>query len=152
MSLAALISGIVGIVHGIEPDTAQTYRYRRHQPQSRSPIDSATVPRVFDVVVDGAPVASDRTHDGTVDHLVHRLAVVVVYPLAAVRSRDELASMIAEDVTALLGALRPPSAWSSFASELYIEDRGIVREESIGTDGQPVSYLISIPLTVHLEV
>lgn len=152
MSLLALISGVVGVVHGLTPTSAQSFRYRRHQPQSRSPIDSATVPRVFDVVVDGAPVASDRTHDGTVDHLVHRLAVVVVYPLAAVRSRDEMASMIAEDLAALIGALRPPSAWSTFAAELYIDDHNIIREESIGTDGQPVAYVVSVPFIAHLEV
>ena len=151
MGLGDILAGVAGIVTGVTPTTAATYRFVRHQPQSRGLLVASTRTRTFDVLA-GAPLESDRTSDGTVTHQVHDVAVQVVYPLAAWRSRDEMGEAMAEDTAALCGALRPPSAWSTFASELYVLGNQVGRDEVIGTDGEPVSIIITIPLIAHAEV
>ena len=151
MGLAEAIAGLVAVVEGVTPPTAATYRFTRHPPQSRGLLYASTRTRTFDVGI-GAPRESDRTTDGTVDYLVADMVVEVVYPLAAWRSRDELHAAMSGDAAALTSAIRPPSAWSTWAHELYVLGGDVGRDEVAGTDGEPVAYVLSIPLTVHTEV
>ena len=152
MSIIAAIEGIAAAINALTPSVDVGIPYRRHPPESRASLLTAGAPsRVFEVAA-GAPVLSDRTNDGTATHYAYEAEVRVVYALAAWRSRDALAAAMASDVAVISAALRAPSAWSGFAHELYARDDRVARDDLTNDDGETAGYIVTLPITLHLEV
>ena len=152
MSILTALEGIAAAVTALTPSVDAGIPFRRHPPESRaSMLTIGAQSRVFEVVA-GVPTLSSRTSDATATHYVYDAEVRVMYALAAWRSWDELALAMASDLADIAETLRTPATWSAWAHEAYPRDDRTARDELINDDGETAGYVVTLPITLHLEV
>jgi hypothetical protein len=75
-----------------------------------------------------------------------------MYALAAWRSWDALALAMASDLADIAETLRTPATWVSWAHEVYPRDDRTARDELLNDDGEAAGYVVTLPITLHVEV
>lgn len=152
MSILAALEGIAAAVNALTPSVDVGIPFRRHSPEARSSMLTAGAQsRVFELVA-GPPGLSERTSDATATHYVYEVEVRLMYGLAAWRSWDALALAMASDLADIAATLRTPATWSAWAHELYPREDRIARDDIITDDGETAGYVVTLPVTLHLEV
>ena len=59
---------------------------------------------------------------------------------------------MASDLADIAETLRTPATWSTWAHEAYPRDDRTARDELLNDDGETAGYVVTLPITLHLEV
>ena len=149
MSLADVLDGIRGVVAGIVPTYDPGQRYTVRQGNDPQALEDANVCRLVEVVASGPANEGLNITGGAVSYALMPIAVNVLYPASAFPSAEMLALAMAGDAIDLRGTLRPPSAWSTWAHSLLVDDATV---SAIQGDGVVVAQVLTIPLRAEWEV
>lgn len=149
MSYLTAYNGIVGTLQGLTP-TSHPGSYLR-------PLEFRSFPNLASAVLSGMNRNFDLDMvkvgegpyitNGSVTFQTAVLKLTIGYASSAVRQPEELHSMMAEDFATIVGTLRLPATWTSYAFELNIEanpeDVQEVLKDNDEIGGYTQSYLIT---------
>lgn len=149
MSYLTSYNGIVGTLQGLVPTSHPGSYFRPLEFRSFPNLEAAVMSgliRCFDldmVKVGEGPYITN----GSVTFQTATIKLTVGYASSAVRLPEELHSMMVEDMATIVGTLRLPATWTSYAFELNIEanpeDIQEVRADNGELAGYTQSYLIT---------
>lgn len=150
MGFLTVYNGIIETIQGITPTTHSGTFFRPRAINSFLSIEDAARAghsRTFelDLVKTGE---SPYISGGPVDFQSAQILLTISYSLGSVRRPEELQDMMSEDMRDIVGTLRIPETWNSFAFELYTDPEGPQGPEDVLNDndekaGYVMSYLIT---------
>lgn len=150
MNLDGVVTGILAVVHGLTPAYAPDHPFRVHPEDDAAGLESvaATHTRRFAVEAVGAPMEGRFISQGGLDYPEQMFALRVAYARQDFRTDRDLASAMASDLVQLVNALGPVSAWSTWASEFYVDATEPERQDIADAGGERI---IASILTIRLR-
>lgn len=151
MGLAEVIAGLRASIVAVTPSTYTEAPFIEHPPESLEAMESVAPLhlRRFAVLPIGAVRGLRVTQLAGIGTPEQTLELQVTYPARMLRTLADVASTMALDLDAIVTAIRPASAWASYADGLYVEDQNIQRIDIPGESGEIVAYILSIPITAQ---
>ena len=148
MNLSGVMTGIIGVVHGLTPAYAPDYPFVQFEEDDASGLESvaATHTRHFAVEPVGAPIEGRFISQGGMDYPEQDFALQVLYSREQFRTEREIASAIASDVVQLVNALGPVSAWAAWATEFFVDPNATREEVAAGGGGGIVASILTLRL------
>ena len=146
MSLLDVLAGVRAKVASVVPTWDPGRRFTMRSGTDARALEESNVPRHVDVVAGVASEGPYIASGGTVRYQTAPVSIDVLYPLASYPRADELAHAMARDAADIIGAVRPPSAWSSFANSLLLYSDRVTMADVVGTGGTVVARILTIPL------
>lgn len=155
MDLGSVIAGVAGIISGLTPGVLPGNPFARFAIESPAGLDetAALTVRAFDVAPVGAPFEGPGiSASGAPGTLRQELAVRVCYWRGGFQSTPAHANAIAKDAGQMIGALRNPANWASFATNLFPDGSRLGRAEMFDDGGSSIGAILELRVIAEWEV